>query len=142
MKRFANVYRLVKVGLSEEELESFNHVRDGLADSHAVLFLLAVDTGIPAVSDDLFQYFRDISFGNLKKRPMPIFVAEKSTPEKVVDPFKCLLSHFHEGDPGWSEIKAWLEEPDRSEWQSEGSLKRIGGWVSRVARYSFQARKT
>jgi hypothetical protein len=51
LKRFVNLYRLIKAGLTPAELNSFVRAsQDALAEFEAVLFLLAIDTGLPRVS--------------------------------------------------------------------------------------------
>jgi hypothetical protein len=129
LKRFVNVYRLIKAGLSDDETESFSHASVGFSNSHAVLFLLAVDTGAPSISGKLFGYLRDIHLESLDP-------ATRST-----DPFERIKTGF-ENDPSgeWAQVKSWLQTEPGSRITGE-SIHKIGAWVPRVARYSFQARK-
>src|SRR5262245_10366205 len=55
LKRFVNVYRLIKAGLEEHELEVFTRPRWPLSDYQIVLFLLAVDTGTPMAAQLFFE---------------------------------------------------------------------------------------
>jgi hypothetical protein len=130
LKRFVNTYRLIKAGLSEEELDSFLSKKSGLSDFQIVLFLIAVDTGIPSVSEKLFQSFQKISINSLE-------MADNST---LLD-LNWLLANFKDNNSSdWLRVKSWLEN-NRSKLEDKQSLKRIGNWIRRVARYSFQSRK-
>ena len=56
LKRFFNVYRLIKAGLGEAELGAFLRMDEKTMSSfQAVQFLLAVDTGLPRLSRDLLD---------------------------------------------------------------------------------------
>jgi len=55
LKRFVNVYRLIKAGLEEHELQAFTRPRLPLSDFQVVLFLLAVDTGAPLAARLFFE---------------------------------------------------------------------------------------
>jgi TIR domain/KAP family P-loop domain len=130
LKRFVNVYRLIKAGLYEEELDSFLNSKFGLPDYQVVLFLLAVDTGAPSISAKLFRRFRKIFDRH----------AQKSADSASMD-FQWLLSEFKDDDSSdWLQVKSWLESR-RETWGLKYSLRKIGGWIPRVARYSFQSRK-
>ena len=56
LKRFVNLYRLIKAGLTTAEHNAFvRHSQDALGGFEAVLFLLAIDTGLPRVSRLVFD---------------------------------------------------------------------------------------
>ena len=66
MKRFVNVYRLIKVGMSQFQWEVYytkeaprkDSSRWQLRNFEIVMFLLAVITGLPTISKLFFQTFR------------------------------------------------------------------------------------
>lgn len=129
LKRFVNVYRLIKVGLTDKELSNFTSSEDGFTGSHAVLFLLAIDTGMPSLSQRLFRYFYAVYFRSLSQGPEP------SEPENA------LLAELENDTSGdWAMVKAWQYSGKGYELTQE-AIARIGEWAPRVARYSFQARK-
>jgi hypothetical protein len=129
LKHFVNIYRLIKAGLSEDEIKSFLSKKSSLSDFQAVLFLLAVDTGVPSVSEKLFQNFEKAFTKSL----------EISVNSTLLD-LNWLLTNFKDNNsPDWLRVKSWIET-NRSKLEDAQSLKRIGSWVRRVARYSFQSK--
>ena len=116
LKRFVNVYRLIKVGLSDDELKSFLISENDLKDFEAVLFLLAIDTGFPSISEEFFRY--------LVKSPNSLELESFFENIKSKNPMD------------YQQIKIWLE-PKWNKWRTEKSLKQISKWIPQVSRYSF-----
>ena len=119
LKRFVNVYRLVKARLSKREHDAFVQPNaEALADFELALILLAVDTGLPQVS----RQFRDV-------------VAEPaySSMEHVV----AALDRMVEKQPRWPVLRSWLVER-QSDPRCTRGLHRSRDWVRRVSRFSFE----
>ncbi|MDQ3798926.1 MAG: P-loop NTPase fold protein [Acidobacteriota bacterium] len=129
LKRFVNIYRLIKAGLSEDELNSFQIEEDGIRDFEAILFLLAVDTGLPAVSEDLFGYFQKIYDGSLKIPPNTGILSTDWLSSTGIK-----NASFSD----WRRIELWLAN---RMWTDTNQAKRIGKWIPRVSRYSFQPQR-
>jgi hypothetical protein len=129
LKRFVNLYRLIKAGLSEAEHKDFiRHREDELGGFEAVQFLLAIDTGLPRVSRAVFE----------------TLIAMKGAGDLGV---KQLLSnvgkHPSADTAEWGTLTDWIGV----HWMAvldgqakfDRGMKKIAEWVPRVARYSFQA---
>jgi hypothetical protein len=119
IKRFVNIYRLIKAGLSVQEINSFLSQDDILSDSDAVLFLLAVDNGIPSTYEKFTQYVQTVNY--LKSD----WLAEVPS-----------ISYSSE----WLKLKQWIETNPEI-WKSKPSFIRISKWIPCISRYSFRSRK-
>jgi hypothetical protein len=128
LKRFVNLYRLIKAGLTPTEHNAFIRQHDqGFADFEAVLFLLAVDTGLPRVSRALFD----------------ALLAMNLDPEANDPDLKHLMQALEKHDAAktadWTTLREWFTARQRSEAFGTASIRRLATWVPRVSRYSFQA---
>jgi hypothetical protein len=123
LKRFVNLYRLIKAGLTPAEHNAFiRHSHDALGPFQAVLFLLAIDTGLPRVSRPVFDMLLEM----------------KETGDFRVKLLEKLDTHPSANSAGWNTLRDWigaLDEPQKF----ERGMPLIAEWVPRVARYSFQA---
>jgi hypothetical protein len=127
LKRFVNVYRLVKAGLSEREERRFLNDSSSLCDYQAVLFLLAVDTGLPHIAQDFFDELQ-------------------STPERKG--LRALIDEHlgkvdSQGAEEWSRLKKWLTQVDANDEAARQvrlpeDAKSLAEWKNRVLRYSFR----
>jgi len=136
LKRFVNVYRLIRVGLSPYERQLFLNAARGLADYRSVLFLLAVDTGAPLAAKLLFETMRDLNNG--------IFVESGKDERKRLAPtFKNLIEQMDGRQTpvaraDWERVRFWLGGQ-----LQRGSLPddvtRCSRWLARVSRFSFHA---
>jgi hypothetical protein len=132
LKRFANVYRLMKVGLRAHEHRTFLRAQTPLAEFQIVLFLLAVDTGTPTAAR---AFFDEIDRGRNEPAgttPRDINWLVKELDRGYKQPYKDGASH-----PDWKRLRLWLTSrtdviPPTTEVSS------LGVWTSRVARYSFE----
>jgi len=124
LKRFVNLYRLIKAGLTAAEHNAFVHREEGvIADFQATLFLLAIDTGLPRVSRVVFDTLLEMKeVGE---------VGVKQFLEKVG-------KHPSAKTADWNTLNDWIGALNGREKFDQG-MAVIADWVPRVARYSFQA---
>jgi hypothetical protein len=124
LKRFVNLYRLIKAGLTPAEHDDFvRESQDALGGFQAVLFLLAIDTGLPRVSRLVFDALLEMKeTGDL---------GVKQLLERVDQ-------HPSANTADWNTLKDWigaLEGPGKF----DRGMAVIAKWAPQVARYSFQA---
>lgn len=128
LKRFVNVYRLLKASLPPEEQDGFLDKGDNaIAPYQAVLLLLAIVTGLPDVSGAILDRLlapvdRDVSTQPSAVRTLLSVLAQPTVPDEA-KPEQSLR------------LTAWLDKNFVS-WQSVPSLIFLR-WVPRVARYSY-----
>ena len=137
LKRFVNIYRLIKAGFSANEFREFMRPQKrGLSDYQKVLFLLAVDTGLPRVSRILFDVLLagpnndtdrrrgvDWLLGDTEHR---VVLAAKNSPQDA-----SLMKE-------WAILRPWIEGRMRDE-KSVAALDQLATWVPLVSKFSFQA---
>jgi len=127
LKRFVNIYQLIKARLTPTEHKAFIRRNDkSLADYEAVLFLLAVDTGLPRVSRLVFDEL--------------IAISREPNPRDVdMNKFIKRLDQYKVADTSdWYTLKAWIADHAANERFNRG-IMRIAELVEQVSRYSFQA---
>lgn len=129
IKRFINVYRLIKVGLDEADLALFFEAHaNEVSDAQIVMFLLATLTGMPAASRLIFRMIED--------------VYEKSAPTAAAPKLIELIGALNEDT--FPSIRADLER--LTDWITDFqedelaniSISQLHKWVPRVSRYSFR----
>jgi hypothetical protein len=122
LKRFVNLYRLIKAGLTPAEHNAFiRHNQDEVGGFGAVLFLLAIDTGLPRVSRAVFDAF--LSMKETDDLSVLLGKVDKQPSANTAD---------------WDTLKDWINDLKGTEKLDRG-ISVIAEWVPRVARYSFQA---
>jgi hypothetical protein len=124
LKRFVNVYRLVKAGLSPEQHRAFLAKENGLSDSRAVLFLLAVDTGAPRAAVELLRALRD-----------PRERSEGDPPTTLTELVDA-VEKAAKDSPDWRRVRAWLE-PEPGAFRVADDVPALRRAAARVRRYSF-----
>jgi hypothetical protein len=127
LKRFVNLYRLIKARLSPPEHSAFvSRSEKSMADYEAVLFLLAVDTGLPRASRMLFEELlalaNESSFPNVDIKGL-IERLDKNPSANTSD---------------WNALREWMSARQDIERLNRG-IERMVEWVDQVSRYSFQA---
>ncbi|HEX8674377.1 MAG TPA: P-loop NTPase fold protein, partial [Longimicrobium sp.] len=144
LKRFVNVYRLVKASLTPYEREVFLG-SDMLPDYRAVLFLLAVDTGAPSAAAAVFSGIRDLSAPLFFKIPEEMRLAQpgvlsngqSGAPHTLTDLVRRLDADPKlRTDADWARVRHWLVIGNDT-YRLPNDLGRLGRWVPRVSRYSF-----
>jgi hypothetical protein len=130
LKRFANVYRLIKVGLESHEQRAFLLERSPLSNYQAVLFLLAVDSGTPMIARQFFATI-DLHAGRtIDETPM-------------LTNLNFLVSQFdevstREDQVGWQRLRSWLTSDANTAVPLTTELSVLSAWSRRVGRYSFE----
>jgi hypothetical protein len=128
LKRFVNVYRLLKASLRSEELDGFLEPAAGGGPPYQdVLLLLALVTGLPDLSDALLDVLVGATPAGGGSSPNP----------------HGTLGTALAGLPQWGDrareqsarLTGWFDE-NTSGWR-DASLARLATWVPRVSRYSY-----
>ena len=126
LKRFVNVYRLIKARLTPSEWRVFLQPRAGLADYRAVLFLLAVDTGAPMVARALFAALREVA---------PAGDLVNPTPAELIAALERDYDVARAAE--WARVRPWLASPGGV--FRPGDTKRLARWAARVSPFSFHS---
>lgn len=123
LKRFVNVYRLIKAGLTPREQAAFLDARDGiLPDFFSVLFLIAVDVGLPDVTPALFE------------------AIESGARTKRLDLDALARDARVAGTTGWRTLEGWLREEGIGRMgPMVSAAPQLAKWLPRVSRFSFRA---
>jgi WD40 repeat protein len=135
LKRFVNVYRLIKTGLTVHEARSFLQPNETLADYQAVLFLLAVDTGMPLLAREFFSVMEE---GMRAASPdeAPANIAW------MVNRMNAMIQSDTLRESGsWRRMRDWLDNrlgATRSPVAADTPLSVFTPWMQRVARFSFE----
>jgi hypothetical protein len=117
VKRFVNIYRIIRVSLTEEELSSFT-----AGDYRVAMFLLAVVTNLPAASELVFSTFEDASISKLET-------------------WESLVRRLN-SQPGaqrnveWPRVHAWLQQPGGLD-TLPFDVALLQLWAKRIGRFSF-----
>jgi len=122
VKRFVNVYRIMRAGLSRPELNAFLGKRGGPATFPVVLLLLGVLNGSPSLSTELF---REIE-GQPRGKAFLDFVEDLKT------------KHKNSERTEWKEFLARMEKLAKTGYFKKMKMETFQEWSSRVARYSFR----
>jgi hypothetical protein len=124
LKRFVNLYRLIKAGLTPTEHNAFvRRTQEALGGFEAVLFLLAIDTGLPRISRVVFDTLLEM----------------KETGDLGVNQLlERLEKHPVANTADWTTLRDWIESLN-GPGKFDRGLAIIAEWVPSVARYSFQA---
>jgi hypothetical protein len=156
LKRFINVYRLLKAGLLSHQHRLFLREHSVMSDYQAVLLLLAIDTGVPKIGPDFFETLRDQAGENRAAREAKKSGDRRSVPNsfaglidkinvamKDIDESELDTTLYKEKQADWAKLMAWLQSAqDNSEKpliNSSLELIFLDGWARRVVRHSFQA---
>ena len=127
LKRFVNVYRLIKASLAPHELRAFVPASGRGGDYQYVLFLLAVDTGTPLAAPPLFG-------------AIIAAAAEEAAGERGTSVLARVVERLDgepEDVPGWARIREWLLSGNREIRLAGADARRLSTWVSRISRFSF-----
>jgi hypothetical protein len=128
LKRFINVYRIIKAGLKDEKLNSFKGTGDSDGEFRTVLVLLGVAHGSPEVAPVFFRKLREKHeqlVESKKEIGFKGFLAELKD-----DPSKDVLD-------GWTPlVEELLEFADN--YTDDIPLVALRRWAPTVVRYTFQ----
>ncbi len=129
LKRFVNVYRLLKASLSPEEEDDFLEDDGALgAPFRNVLLLLAVVTGLPRLSGDLIDGLLAIGYRSSGGKAGYTTLGEliESLAESQKDP----------RDEA-ARLVAWLDQEAGLPWR-DADPSMLLSWLPRVSRYSYR----
>jgi low affinity Fe/Cu permease len=134
LKRFVNVYRLIKTGLTPHEARSFLRPNETLADYQAVLFLLAVDTGMPLLAREFFSLLEE-----------GISAPRNETPANIawmINRMNAMIqSDTLRDSDSWRRVRDWLDNRVGATpipITADMALSVFAPWTQRVARFSFE----
>lgn len=135
LKRFVNVYRLIRVGLSPWDRELFLSDAHGLPDYRAVLVLLAIDTGAPKVAAPFFNTVREIVSSIPLEPPRP----QKGKPPR--GGLSTLLDTLNDNESikvleEWHRVAGWIHGRIENHTLPD-DVSRFARWIPRVSRFSF-----
>jgi hypothetical protein len=141
LKRFVNVYRLIRIGLSAYERQVFLNDANGVPDYQAVLFLLAVDTGAPVIAPVLFKKMLSLASAELTRRD------KKGKMLYLTPTVENLIAVLEEdatvkNTPDWERIQRWFRVTPQTHdvpqtYRFDNDVTRIVRWIPRVGRFSF-----
>ncbi|MEN6428075.1 MAG: P-loop NTPase fold protein [Phycisphaerales bacterium] len=141
LKRFVNVYRLIKARLSTYDHMFFLSTTEVVSDYQAVLFLLAVDTGVPRISS---AFFRSLQYHSKESHPAN---GDQPCNGGLAQNMRQLVQHLDgEGSlreqEDWSRLKAWLDaaegSPGKTNIDCVDNIRVLAKWIPLVSRYSFR----
>ena len=125
LKRFANVYRLLKASLPPEEQDAFLDQSADPAAFKTVVLLLAIVNGLPAASEKMFGRRLNGQPGSPKASPITLGVLMSVT----ADAGEAAIEES-------SRLTKWLATEFGQEWGERDATGFIS-WLPRVARYSY-----
>jgi hypothetical protein len=136
LKRFVNVYRLIKAGLTAAEQRGFHAVDGQVPPYQSVLFLLAVDTGFPELAKEFFEALRFIE-------PNFAFPGSGERAAKLLDLVEERLGQadgaFTSAGRPWARLALWAKPNSVPEPRFNPTLLALADWETRITRYSFRA---
>lgn len=129
LKRFVNVYRLIKAGLRDEKLKSFKGTSDSDGEFRAVLVLLGVAHGAPEVAPIFFKKLKErheqLVENNEGDIGLKAFLMElkNQTPQDAVEGWASVISELLKFAEGYGD---------------DIPLAVLRRWAPTVVRYTFQ----
>jgi hypothetical protein len=131
LKRFVNIYRLLKASLPPDEASGFLEEQGSgpfAAPYQRVLWLLALANGLKRFSDSLFTAVMAVPAS-----PAARTSAQANLGELVAALKDTSLTASYE----LARVEAWLTASAKDAWQATDPLI-LQPWVQRVSRYSYQ----
>jgi hypothetical protein len=128
VKRFINIYRLIKVSLSPQQQGDFLKLKSPISQFQAVMLLLVIETGLPTISGEVFSVLQS----DFKRR----------NPNSSFD---GLLNHLVGNDINQSDeverLQRWLKTSGYDGFANL-DLDYLAPWASLISRYSFNTERT
>jgi hypothetical protein len=128
LKRFINVYRLLKASLPPDEESDFFDVLALALDVRRRVLWCSLSAGLHWFSEDLFTIVLAVPISPAARTP------EQANLGKLMDVLKC------DSDMAFEEFvraEAWLTTNARDTWQLTDPIM-LRPWVRRVSRYSYK----
>ena len=137
LKRFLNVYRLLKAGVPQPEQEAFTREAGPESPFQMVLFLLAIVTGTRTLSRPLFAKLgnRTKSAERNKNQRASGLHQRKETLESIVGQLEQNGESVAPAE--LDALKRWIETHEKGAWK-KASVEPFAVWASRVSRCSFR----
>jgi hypothetical protein len=128
VKRFVNIYRLIKVSLPSHEQVEFLKEDIIISQYQAVMFLLAIETGLQALSSTMLGMLMD-DFNSYGKAP------------KFFKEFLETLSDDSSKREEIIRLQAWLVDNSVNYW-GKLEISKFSNWAPLISRYSFNMERT
>jgi hypothetical protein len=125
VKRFVNVYRLIRAGISTSDYYAFVGTAAKPGDYQIVLLLLAIVIGEPTIAQSLFRYVDEQPKGQSLSEFMTKMPATKAKAPR----FK--------GSKEWSVIEAFIKDYSKRE-GARVTVEQLQVYQHRVGQYSFR----
>jgi len=151
LKRFVNVYRLLKARLTSNELQVFlSKRRETVSDYEVVLFLLAVDVGATDIAPIFFEKVLDGARQTVPSGQQEEVVSDPPLNNRPPEPrIPWLITQMEKDNsirdnPDWQHLRQWLEEAHPSpngpvpRSLMSVAVKTLAAWTPLVERYSFR----
>jgi hypothetical protein len=126
LKRFVNVYRLIRVRLGSWDRRLFLSKAHSVPDYGAVLFLLAIDTGAPQVAPAFFKRLRESSMNGQSAVTLKKLIGELDDDEST------------NGLEEWGQLKTWVLSQQVLS-NTPDAVSRLSYWLERVTPFSFHS---
>lgn len=133
VKRFVNVYRLIKAISLNSTPEFVTNRSD--ADFKCVLFLLAILTGLPTISRQVLQLIREKS--TFSQPPEDDPASSQFTLNDLIRDLQALPLSDLEAKQDAARLEKWLSQYDEGRWQTLETNKFVE-WIPQVVRYSYR----
>jgi hypothetical protein len=128
VKRFVNIYRLIKVSLSLEDQAEFLEEDIIISQYKVVMFLLVIETGLPSISTNILNMLLDdLEFsGNAPRLFKGILETLGNDPSKEEEVTR---------------INTWLVDNGVKYW-GKMEISRFSKWAPLISRFSFNTERT
>jgi len=138
IKRFVNVYRLLKVALDQSDAPIAVDPSHPFGDFRIVMFLLGIVTGLPTISRELFRMIRQKNNSLQQSAPgtsaIPdsnqLYTVRWAVAQLTTDGGSLYALDLHR-------LKLWLDSYQDGAWW-DVPLTSLTARASQVARYSFR----
>ncbi len=128
VKRFVNVYRLIKAAIPRTEQVSFVQEQGLTSDFRSVMLLLGIITGMPSLSQPLLRVLLNPLHDTDGNK------GQMNTLDEVVH--RLDVSDSVEQQAERARLSTWLDRYQDGHWRTE-DVASLRKWAPRVARFSF-----
>jgi hypothetical protein len=128
-KRFVNVYRVIKAALRTEQVGGFYDPKTKTGNFVAPMLLLAIVTGMPALTRNLLRCVQRLAKDSKSKLPVAKFDSIFAAPElSGLDPRQAA---------DLTRLQSFLKNKKNEDWANL-ELPNFEGWSSRIAQFTFE----
>ena len=129
LKRFVNVYRLIKSRVAFDEMDDFLVKRGCDSRYKIVMFLLAIVTGLPGLSRDLFEMLWTLDDQNSQQKDPSNHYRLKEVIGRLKDKTKA--------SDELEILSKWTMNSKKDKW-NDAELNSLADEARQVARFSFR----